>query len=391
MKYPITVLLLTLSLYGIDFETFKARIMRDSPLLQSLRLKEKIVQQRGEITLLRQNPSLEIEGNRLDEKNGAHGDTGWRIGYTQPMRVPGLFSNLKKSTTAKIHTQRLEIRRSFAAFSARLERLYTEYVYTAKRTELAQKEVQIASRLEKITRSRLKSGFTSRAKLMQIALERREARYRALLWKQKSENAYFNLLSHAGVEHNVTLQKRFLYDPATPPLPTSLQNPDLLAKKSRTKALKLEAASYDYRIRSWNLFGEYEDESDQRIARLGVAIDLPFSGQNQERAKLLRIEAKANELRTEAFEKRQRIRLRALESRVKHLRERYRFIRSLIRDQKRLLRLFEEGYRLSGGELLDLISAKNRLIAHKTTLLDLQRESNIQIIEQNYLEGKYYE
>ena len=61
----------------------------------------------------------------------------------------------------------------------------------------------------------------------------------------------------------------------------------------------------------------------------------------------------------------------------------------LEKDQNELLLLFEEGYRISKGSLLDLLLTKRKLVSTRKTLIETVKLLNEQKIQLNYLQGKY--
>jgi hypothetical protein len=81
----------------------------------------------------------------------------------------------------------------------------------------------------------------------------------------------------------------------------------------------------------------------------------------------------------------------SLQSAIRDLSAQYRSLEALQKEQKELLSLFEEGYRISKGSLLDLMLTRRRLIETGRALLQTQKLANDQRIELNYLQGKYHD
>jgi hypothetical protein len=81
----------------------------------------------------------------------------------------------------------------------------------------------------------------------------------------------------------------------------------------------------------------------------------------------------------------------SLQSAIRDLSVQYRSLEALRKEQQELLGLFEEGYRISKGSLLDLMLTKRRLIETGKALLQTKKLANDQRIELNYLQGKYHD
>ena len=82
---------------------------------------------------------------------------------------------------------------------------------------------------------------------------------------------------------------------------------------------------------------------------------------------------------------------KSLSSSIRELSAQYYALKSLEKEQKELLGLFEEGYRISNGSLLDLMITRKRLIETRIEILKTEKLINDQRIELNYLQGKYNE
>ncbi len=81
----------------------------------------------------------------------------------------------------------------------------------------------------------------------------------------------------------------------------------------------------------------------------------------------------------------------ALAYSIRELNTQYQSLQVLEKEQKELMELFEEGYRISKGSLLDLMLTKQKLVNTWKSLLSTHKMVNDQRIELNYLQGKYNE
>ncbi len=389
MKY-LSVLLLAISLNAMDFETFKQMALERSPQLKSFAMQHDVAVQEGELSLMYANPMVEIEASRFDAKAGGS-DNGWLAMVEQPFRVPGLGDDLRSRSDARQRLAQNMLFKGRAGFVASLERAYTTFVHAKKMIEITDSEIVIAERMENIAAERYADGAATKAQMMQARLERMEAENRKLAWRQRSDAARFQMLTLAGMSEEISLDVRFLYPVRTVGGDRELESPDIALARSRSEALRAEAASQDYALREWNLYGEYEDEPDQAIARVGLSAALPFFNAGKQQARLTRLRATQNDLDAEQLARSQSVRLKALETLLKNAEVRFSALQGLQKQQQELLALYEEGYRLSGSGLLELILAKRRLVQTRKSLLDLERDANSGRIELNYLEGKYNE
>ncbi len=390
MKWIVLSCGLAAALSAMDFAAFKTLALERSPQMASLRMQRPIAEQEGDIALMYANPEMEAELSRFDPDRGA-ADTGWRAAVSQPLRTPGLGNDLQRRKTAAVSLADTAVLRGRAGFVAALEEAYTAYVYASKMAGIVDDEIGIARRFEAMAKTRYEDGAATRAKWMQATTELLRAQNRLLLWHQKRDTAYYRLLALSGLTRDVPLEAVFLYDVAAEPAPSVLHSPDVALGRRQNAYLRADARAKDYALKQWQVYGEYEHEPDQAIARIGVSVPLPLFNAGKERAKLARLKAQHAAIETQRTERTQQVRLRALAQLLADNARRHASLEVLRTKQYELLKLFEEGYRLSGSSLLDLLLAKSRLIATRKMLLETRRDANVARIEMNYLQGKYNE
>ncbi len=387
MKKLWIIMTLGASLCAMEFPAFKALALERSPRLASFAMQSAIARKEGDISLMYGNPELEIEAGRFTPERGDAGN-GWRAAVAQPFRVPGLGSDLEAQRSANVAVAKASLLRGRAGFVAALERAWTEYVYARGLKSVAEEEARIAARFEMMAKTRFENGAATRAQRLQATAEKLSVHNRVLALAQREEQAFYRLLSLAGITEEVALEGGFLY-PVEAAASAPLKSPDIALQRQKSTALKTQARAEDHALRNWTLYGEYENEPNQAIARIGFSAALPFFNVQKERASLSRLRARRTELESLGTQRAQRVHHRALERLIAADVRRDAALRRLQKEQKRLLELFEEGYRLSGTSLLDLLLAKSRLIETKRTRLAVRREANLARIEMNYLEGKY--
>jgi len=114
-------------------------------------------------------------------------------------------------------------------------------------------------------------------------------------------------------------------------------------------------------VKSYTLFGEIENEPDQSIGRVGIALDLPLFNRSNQEYRLAEIRAKQAALHTKRVETGQRIRIESLLKQLDILQKRYSALKEQQSRERELLSLFEEGYRMAQSSLLDLIRTKMQI------------------------------
>ncbi len=388
MKWIVLSCGLAAALSAMDFAAFKALALERSPQMASLQMQRPIAEQEGDIALMYANPEIEAEFSRFDPDTGP-ADNGWRASVSQPLRTWGLGDDLQRRKTAAVSLADTAVLRGRAGFIAALERAYTAYVYASKMAGIVEDEIGIARRFETMAKTRYEDGAATRAKWMQATTELLRAQNRLLLWHQKRDAAYYRLLALSGLTRDVPLEAAFLYDAAAEAASSALHSPDVALGRRQNAYLRADAQAKDYALKQWRVYGEYENEPDQAIARIGVSVPLPLFNAGKERAKLARLKAQRAVIETQRTERTQQVRLRALAQLLADNARRHASLEVLRTKQHELLKLFEEGYRLSGSSLLDLLLAKSRLIATRKMLLETRRDANVARIEMNYLQGKY--
>jgi outer membrane protein TolC len=80
-----------------------------------------------------------------------------------------------------------------------------------------------------------------------------------------------------------------------------------------------------------------------------------------------------------------------LKSAISELSQQYNALKTLQKEQKELVALLEEGYKIAKGSLFELMTEKSRLIQTRKALLQTQKMINDQKIALRFLQGDYNE
>ncbi|WP_200764016.1 TolC family protein [Nitrosophilus alvini] len=373
-----------------DFETLKNIALKSSFHIKSLELYKSVAKKKSEILLRYKNPTFEMEASRFESET-LKAENGWRAAISQPVRMFGLKEDLKALARSERSLADAGYKRSKANFIFSLEKAYTEYVYKHHMVSLLKQELEITKRLEQIAKQRFENGTGTKAKFLQASLEVANVKNTIISRENELSLAYYKLFSLSGIEEKFTLKTEFIYKFDDIPESKTVNSPDIeILRKKRDQYIK-EAKLQSRLIKEIDLFAEYENEPDQSIMRAGVAIELPLFNRNKEEAQLARIKALQASFEENYLETGQSKRIESLYASLRNLKKMYEMQKELLKQETELLKLFEEGYRISKGSLLDLLDAKNRLLDTKRKLLTLQKQANSHIIELNYLQGRYYE
>jgi outer membrane protein TolC len=276
-----------------------------------------------------------------------------------------------------------------ALFLQNLERFYTDYVYLGKLQTLLEKEYRLALKTASIAKQRYESGAEDK-----IAYLR--AKNRALAIKsqitslgEEISQRYFTLLTLAGTQKKICFQKRFIYPLRMPKSQPKKRTPKEAILEAQTKAAEAKLKRSNVLIERYNLYGGIEKEPDQSILRIGLSIPLPLVHQKAEEKQLARLQKEQSQLQLQQYRMERNNTIRSLRASLGALIDAYRENSTLARQQRKLTALLQEGYRLSGARLFDLLMEQQKLIQTEKKRLELQKKINQQQITLRYFEGKY--
>lgn len=378
----------SLTLFGMNYRQFKQNVLKHSKILQSNRLTLDAAQKESDILMLADNPTLELETSRFNPDIGGS-RFGYRASYSQPIRTGGYYSALTQKAQARKLLQRAYAAQGKAGFLRELEHLYTAYIYQSKRTLQLKQEHTISQKLASIAKERFKHGAESRAQYIQAKTDAMMVKTEILAAKRKSRVIYYQMLGLAGLGKNVSLSKRFIYTVSSkvPSYPSHSPNAKILEAKER--AFSSEASLNDHAFQNFSVVGEFESEPEQNIGRIGLSIPLPIFNDNSEKKMLAKIKQHQARLDREQLQQNEAMQRASLRESIRELSAQYHALKTLEKEQKELMKLFEEGYRISKGSLLDLLITKRKWVNTQQSLIQTQRLINDQKIELNYLEGRY--
>lgn len=381
----IVSILFGVSLYGMDFDEFYKQALRNSPYLKGNALRIDAAKQEAAIATRYKNPKLELEYSQFDATDGSS-DNGKRVSLSQPVRLWGV-GDARKSLAEYVQK---EAKSSYtltkALFSKKLLELYVGYKQSVEIFKLSQEASNIAKRIYDISFTRYQNGTIAKADMIQSKLD-----YKLTFAKQKEAElaklqSYYDLLAFAGFTKEIELESNYTEQLLDVDMHS---NPLLQLYYSRASLAHSKERLFSNQIEWIEIYGEYEEEPNDDIYRVGINIPLAlFNTKKEERTKAM-LEAKRAKLLAENTQHSLYLRLRALTKERKIQQEMIYRLEDGLKEGKKLLEIFEEGYRIANIDIVQLQQVKAALIKTKASLIDAKAKLERNIIETNYLQGKY--
>jgi len=378
----------TLSSWGMSYTQFRDYTLKHSPLLKSRALNVKKADITNAIDLRAENPVLTLEGSRFDPDD-ARKSYEYAVALTQSIRTPWYMEGIRQKSRANTLLAQAFKTQGHAGYLKTLENLYTEYVFQSRLLLLLKSEYRLSKRIAQMVKERYESGSENKVAYLQARTQTLSLKTQLYTTKQQRDTLYYQLLAVAGIEKNVSLQQRFIY-PVSPVTKTS-------AKRSAQQQI-LDAKERLYRsellmnksgFRNFDLYSSLEKEPDQSVIRVGVNIPLSINNDRTEERMLAKLRMQQIALESRQLAVSLKMRKEMLKSAIGELSQQYRALKSLQKEQKELVALLEEGYRIAKGSLFQLMSEKQKRIETQKALLQTQKMINIKKIELRFLQGDY--
>jgi len=381
----LTAILLS-SLSATDFKAFLEKALTDSPYLKASSSNIDRARYEGAIEQRYKNPTLELEASSFDEAGIK--DNGYRASWVQPIRLWGVGDAKKGYADAILKEAEATHTMQKAEFIRNLSLLYTEYARSKKYKDLATEEIRLAKKIHTISNERFNAGTISRGKLLQakIAFESAQNRYEQL--DLQAHQDYIQLLKMAGINEDVKLSTTHMFQLNNTETTSS---PEQVLWQRRVEKTQAIAKVKENSVEWIDLFAEYEKEPLQDINRVGVSIPLMLFNDKSEERQIAKLNAYNTELMMEQSTNQQNMEQRRLKQEIAYLERLQQSRQKILRTELELLGMFEESYKISKINLLELQNIKNKVIATKKELIDLSTNLQSNIINLNYLQGTYNE
>ncbi len=369
----------------MSFKEFKLEALKNSNTINAQKLSIDIALQDADISQSYANPSIEAGKNRFKD------DSGWQVGISQAIRLPGFGSDLKNLNNSKIELSYAAFTQQKALFIKELESRYIDFVYQKQTLLLLQKELDLAKEIENISKNRLQNGVGTKANHLRALIETKSVETKFFAHIQSVENYHLRLLQLASKTKLDSLEAKFIYPVLEDFNYNKTSSPTLEKMQKLNTLLKNEIEVAGNGIKSIDISAGYEKEPDDKILSLGVGIALPIFSTSREKAGLARIKQRQNSYELEQLKISEELQKEALLKSLSMLKEQYKSLLAQKEVQINLLELYQESYKISKGSLLELIDVKNRLLQTSKDLLDTNKDANKQRIQLNYIQGTYNE
>ena len=387
MKYILLIPMFVVLLQAQDFETFLADSLQRSPLLQSDTLSLKQADENMQISTRYKNPTISLEVSSFNSDYGSS-DVGYRASLSQPIRLWGISDAKENLAKAQKQETLSQVRVKHAVFIKQITSLYSQYKRAVDATALAKEELRIAKKIVNISQERFENGTIARVKYTQASLDFKRVKNFLAQMQAKKTTAYYRLMGYRGLNEDVDLDTSYEIKLIQN---NTIENVQLQLTQAQTAKAEARAELNSHKVKWIDLNGEFEQEPDQNIARVGVDIPLAlFNTKTQER-RIAKLEAKKSELISENLSQALLFKLRELEESIKTLEVIEQTSSQLLKSQEELLEVYEQSYKIANIDLIELQIIKNQLIETKENLLQVTLEKELNIIQHNFLTGAYNE
>ncbi len=388
MKQIVLAVLLSTLAEAIDFESFLEHTLNQSPYVRSSQLVITQAEEEGKKALRYENPSIEIEASRFKPDSGGR-DTGYRASLDQPIRLWGVSDNKERLAQSGVDNAKADSAVTRAQFIYNLSLLYTDYAQNTMSLELGDEELHIAQKIYDISSIRYESGTISRGAMLQVKVAFKQVQNDNAERHLVQMRSYYSLLEYAGINEELELDTGYVF--TIDNKKENRSNPELL-KLDTEKRMALSRAQVNTSKVEWmSLLAEYENEPDQDIYRIGLSIPLAVFNTRGEEKTIAMLEAQRKGLLYKNKKEHIGIQERYLEKEAEALSALQEKSLEILRDEKELLSMFEEAYKIANVNLLELQDIKNRVISTKKRLITIKTALNCNAINQNYLQGNYNE
>lgn len=387
-KYIGTSLLLCTFLSAESFDVFLQKAIEKSVYLDALSIEKKEIKIQSEISLKYKNPNLEITHSSFKPTNGSH-DDGYILNLTQPIRLWGVADDKEALVGANVKASSASFTQKRAEFIRDISLKYTLFSQAKRVLALSHEELEIAKKIYEISAVRFENGAISRGIKLQALLDYERSKNLKDLASMHNFSSYYELLSYAGIEDEIELDES--YDFSIKSISKEKNNPTLeVLKAQKDEALK-EAKVNSHATEWIDVFGEFESEPDQDILRFGINIPLAIFNNNKELSRVSTLRATKLETLSKNEQSITNMELKKLLKERESLLKLKGSYEAIIKSETKLLEMYEDGYKISSINLIELQDIKNKMLQSKRALIEIDTSLNQNAINSNYIKGAYNE
>ena len=371
-----------------DFETFLKNAIQNSPYLKANQLGIAQANENANLITRYNNPTLALEASNFSLDIG-DSEAGYRVALTQPIRLWGVSDAREDLATAQKSEAQSLVKLSRADFVRKLSLLYSKYKSTLSAESLAKEELLISKKITNITKARFENGTIARVKYIQAKVDEKRVENFLNKMQVNTLNSYYRLIGFAGLTTEIELDDKYLFKLSKQG--STSNSAQLIYSKSKIKSSLALAELHSNRVEWIDIYGEFESEPDQSIARVGVDIPLAiFNTKSQERT-IAKLQAKKSELISENINTTLSMKLKELSRSIESLSGLQLSTSELYKSQKELLLMYEDAYKIASIDLIELQVIKNQMIKTKEDAIEIELSKEQNIIQHNFLTGEYNE
>ena len=369
-----------------SFDMFLEDALHNSTYLKANSLSINQANENASLTTRYKNPTLWLEASNFSPDIG-NSTLGYRAGLSQPIRLWGVSGDRKGLADAQTREAKSLVSLKHASFVAKLSLLYIDYKSRVNAEKLAKEELLISQRIAFISKTRYESGTIARVKFIQSKLDATRAKNSLSEKRAETITAYYALLGLAGLNKEIEIETSHKF---TLSETNSLENSaEIIYMRKQALRAEAEAELNANRLEWINLYGEFEEEPDQSIVRVGVEIPLAVFNTKSQEQKIAKLEARKVALIVENISNEKVIKLKELEKSLAILKSLSKSTQILLSSQQELLSMYEEGYKVANIDLLELQMIKNQMILTQEKAIKIRQEKEKIIVEHNLLTGEY--
>ena len=385
-KTLLSSLFLVTILSADTFEVFLEHALQNSDALKASKLDIIIMQEQSDTLLRYNNPSLGVDYARFNPDN-AKDDDGYSVQLSQPIRLWGVGEDTQALATLMQEGAALAYLDDKSLFIKDLSLHFVAYAKMQKLLALGLEEQTLSDKIYAIAKKRFKAGNIAKKELLQTQVLMQKQAIETEALRLKSKEAYLSLLSVSGESEMSDISSGYHFKLGK----AKAKNPSILSLENAQKKAKSQGYIAGHKVTEVTLAARYEKEYEQDISSLGLSFPLAVFNTKSQESRIATLKAKQLVYKKAQSEKKMALLLKKLSFQREKL---YAFKiqnENVLQTEQTLLSMFEEGYRISKSNLLELQHAKNALIKTKQRLILLDATLDSNIITSNYLQGVYHD
>jgi len=380
----LSIMIIAGSLHAEGFESFLNRAVENSSFLKASHLRIAQTSQAGKVLTRYENPDLELEASYFDPDMGG-GESGYRAGIAQPIRLWGISGSKDALAAANTLLEKSNYVQVRAAFIRDISLQYTRYAEDDLFMMLAFEESALAQKIYAISKARYEAGTIARGVMLQARVDAKMVQAKRQGLDVAKKRSYYKLLRTAGINEAIELDTDYAFVFEI----SQRNNPELLQLENAQKSALASAELNTNKVEWMHVVAEYENEPDQDIYRLGASFPLAFFNTRSEEKQIAVLETTRTQMLSQNVQTRMELEMKRLQFESESLRKLKEIDLVILEDQRELLAMFEDAYKIANVNLLALQDIKSRLVETKGRLIKIKIELDRNAIERNYLQGNY--